>query len=149
MMSSVVGRPMEILLIEDSRSDARLTMEALHDSGVKHRLTIVADGEEAMLFLHRQKHFSLAPRPDLILLDLNLPLKDGREVLAEIKDHDQLCRIPVVVLTASQDHEDLLKSQQLHVEGFLRKPVDHDQFVALVRQLKVYWHADVVLPSAD
>lgn len=146
-MSGVVGRPMEILLVEDSRSDARLTMEALRDSQVKHRLTIVTDGGEAMLFLRRQQHFALAPRPDLILLDLNLPIKDGREVLTEIKEDQELNRIPVVVLTASQDHEDLLQSQQLCIEGFLRKPVDHDQFVTLLRKLKTYWHADVVLPS--
>ncbi len=143
----VVGRPMEILLVEDSLVDARLTMEALRRGGIKHRLTIVRDGEEAMQFLHQADRFVHAPRPDLILLDLQLPKKDGREVLSEIKVDLSLQSIPVVILTASQAHEDLLRSELLRVEGYLVKPVDLDRFVQLIRQLKDYWHADVILPT--
>jgi CheY-like chemotaxis protein len=137
---------MEILLIEDSHADARLTMEALKEGQVKHRLTIVCDGEEAMLFLHQEKWFARAPRPDLILLDLNLPLKDGREVLQEVKADYDLAQIPVIVLTASKDHEDELRSQMLNVEGYMQKPVNFRDFIDHVRELKAYWHADVILP---
>ncbi|MEE2707219.1 MAG: response regulator [Planctomycetota bacterium] len=143
----VVGRPMEILLVEDSRVDARLTIEALQEGQLKHRLTIVRDGEEAMLFLHQEKWFAQAPRPDLVLLDLNLPRKDGREVLKEIKADYRLNEIPVIILTASQNHKDELRSQMLNVDGYMQKPVDLKQFIALVRQLKAFWHADVILPT--
>ncbi len=143
----VVGRPMEILLVEDSRVDARLTIGALQEGQLKHRLTIVRDGEEAMLFLHQEKWFAQAPRPDLVLLDLNLPRKDGREVLKEIKADYRLNEIPVIILTASQNHKDELRSQMLNVDGYMQKPVDLKQFIALVRQLKAFWHADVILPT--
>ena len=106
-----VGRPMEILLIEDNQGDARLTMEALKEGDVKHRLTLALNGEEAMQFLRREKWFARAPHPDLILLDLNLPGKDGREVLREVKEDLDLKNIPVVILTSSQHDEDLLRSQ--------------------------------------
>ena len=143
----IVGRPMEILLVEDSRVDARLTIGALQEGQLKHRLTIVRDGEEAMLFLHQEKWFAQAPRPDLVLLDLNLPRKDGREVLKEIKADYRLNEIPVIILTASQNHKDELRSQMLNVDGYMQKPVDLKQFIALVRQLKAFWHADVILPT--
>jgi len=143
----VVGRPMEILLVEDSRVDARLTIGALQEGQLKHRLTIVRDGEEAMLFLHQEKWFAQAPRPDLVLLDLNLPRKDGREVLKEIKADYRLNEIPVIILTASHNHKDELRSQMLNVDGYMQKPVDLKQFIALVRQLKAFWHADVILPT--
>ena len=143
----VVGRPMEILLVEDSLVDARLTIEALRRGGIKHRLTIIRDGQEAMEFLHQQGHFARAPRPDLILLDLQLPKKDGRDVLAEVKADLDLQSIPVVILSASQAHEDLLRSELLRVEGYMVKPIDLVKFVQLVRQLKDYWHADVILPT--
>ncbi|NIP86106.1 MAG: response regulator [Planctomycetales bacterium] len=146
-MTELVGRPMEILLVEDNRQDARLALEALADTRIHHRLTIINDGDEAMHFLHRQTWFARAPRPDLILLDLNLPRKDGRQVLSEIREDPQLRQIPVVVLTVSDSDTDRLRSEQLHVEGYLAKPVDRDQFVALVRQLKEFWHADVILPA--
>jgi len=149
MSRAVVGRPMEILLVEDNRADARLTLEALTAGGVKHRLTIVQDGDEAMLFLRREKWFAQVPRPDLILLDLNLPGKDGRQVLTELRGEGTLKSIPVVVLTSSKSDEDMLKSQLFQVEGYLQKPVDIDRFILLVKQLKAYWHADVILPSAD
>ncbi len=142
----VVGRPMEILLVEDSLVDARLTIEALRRGGIKHRLTIVRDGHEAMEFLHQQDRFARAPRPDLILLDLQLPKKDGREVLADIKADLDLRAIPVVILSASQTHEDLLRGELLRVEGYMVKPIDLEKFVQLVRQLKDFWHADVILP---
>ena len=142
-----VGRPMEILLVEDNRIDARLAMEALKDGQVKHRLTLVQDGEEAMQFLHREKWFSRAPRPDLILLDLNLPKKDGREVLKEIKADPELTDIPVVILTASKEHEAILREEHCIVEAYMTKPVDLPKFIELVKQLKAYWHADVILPA--
>ena len=149
MSDSIVGRPMEILLVEDSRSDARLTMEALKDGNLKHRMTLIPDGAEAMSFLRREQWFSRAPRPDLILLDLNLPGKDGREVLKEIKADEQLRDIPVVILTASKEHEDVLSREPFDVAGYMVKPVDMTKFIALVKQLKAYWHADVILPRLD
>jgi CheY-like chemotaxis protein len=124
-------------------------MEALKDGQIKHRLTLVRDGEEALAFLHQEKWFSRAPRPDLILLDLNLPRKDGREVLTEIKQDYDLKEIPVVVLTASPDEEDRLRSQLLHVEGFMQKPVDLAEFISLIKQLRTYWHSDVILPAFE
>ena len=119
-----VGRPMEILLVEDSLSDARLTIEALKDGDILHHLTLVCDGEEALLFLRQADRFARAPRPDVILLDLALPRKDGREILAEIKSDYSLKQIPVVILTASRSHEDILRGQMLQVEGYLTKPVN-------------------------
>ena len=115
---------MEILLVEDSLSDARLAMEALSHGGIQHRLTLIRDGQEAMEFLHQEGKFRSAPRPDLVLLDLQLPLKDGREVLTEIRGEEELQNIPVVVLTASSDHEDVVRSEQLHVDSYIVKPVD-------------------------
>ena len=149
MPADIVGRPMEVLLVEDNRADARLTMESLDAGQVKHRLTIVTDGDEAMLFLRREKWFAKAPRPDLILLDLNLPGKDGRQVLKDVRADEQLRRIPVVVLTSSQNDEDMLRSQALEVEGYLQKPVDQSAFIKLVKMLKAYWHADVILPAVE
>ncbi len=147
MKSDTVGRPMEILLVEDSLPDARLTIEALREGDVKHRLTLIRDGMEAREFLNREGKFAQAPRPDLILLDLHIPRLDGRDLLAEIKTDFDLKNTPVVILTASQDSEDQLHSQLLHVDGYLIKPVDTEKFLTLVRQLKRYWHADVILPG--
>lgn len=146
MKNDTVGRPMEILLLEDSLDDARLTFEALKEGDVLCRLTWLRDGEEAMEFLERRAKFSHAPRPDLILLDLGLPKKDGREVLAEVKSGGDLQSIPVVVMTSSRAHEDLLKSELLQVEGYMLKPVDLDKFLWLVKELKRFWLADVILP---
>jgi CheY-like chemotaxis protein len=139
---------MEILLVEDSMFDARLTIEGLRLGGVKHRLTLVCDGEEAMQFLRREGKFARAPRPDLILLDLNMPKKDGREVLAEIRQDPDLQNLPVVVLTASPLHEEALRDEMLQVESYITKPVDMEKFVAVVKQLKRFWLADVILPAA-
>ncbi|NIL98406.1 MAG: response regulator [Planctomycetales bacterium] len=148
-MTELVGRPMEILLVEDNPMDARLTLESLAESRIQHRLTIVHDGAEAMHFLRQQTWFARAPRPDLILLDLNLPRKDGRQLLAEIRQNKDLCQIPVVILTGSDSEDDQLYGQESPVEGCLHKPVEREKFVALVRRLKEYWHADVILPASS
>ena len=147
MKSETVGRPMEILLVEDSLTSARLTMSALKNGNVQHRLTWLRDGQEAIQFLYRRDKFARAPRPDLILLDLGLPKKDGREVLAEIKTDDDLKSIPVVVLTASVSSDDMLASERLQVEAYLTKPVDLDKFLWLVNELKGFWMAGVILPD--
>ncbi len=149
MTGETVGRPMDILLIEDSLTSARFTMGALKKGPVQHRLTWLSDGKEAMEFLNRQGKYARAPRPDLILLDLGLPKKDGRQVLTEIKADDDLKGIPVVVLTASNDPEDIAKSEELNVERYLTKPVDLEKFLWLVKELKEYWHASVILPTME
>jgi CheY-like chemotaxis protein len=146
MRRDTVGRPMEILLVEDSLSDARLTIEALKDGPVQHRLTLVRDGQEAVDFLHQRGAFTRAPRPDLILLDLQLPKMDGREILNDVKQDDALRRIPVVVLTMTKASEDVLRSEHLQVESYLTKPVDVEEFLAVVKQLNRFWRADVILP---
>jgi len=138
---------MEILLVEDDLEDAGLTIEALRSGEVPCRVSLVRDGEEALMFLRRDGHYGRAPRPDLILLDLNLPKLDGREVLAEVKDDDQLSSIPVVVLTASRTHREVLQSENLHVESYLIKPVDFEQFASVVKSLRKYMLTDVVLPK--
>lgn len=147
--SEAVGRPMEILLVEDSLVSARLTMGALKQGNVQHRVTWLTDGQEALEFVHQNGRFARAPRPDLILLDLGLPGRDGREVLAEVKADPKLSRIPVVVLTASTAVEDVDAAKKLNVEGYMTKPVDMDQFLNLVRQLKSFWHAEVILPTTE
>jgi CheY-like chemotaxis protein len=143
----LVGRPMEIMLVEDNFTDAALTIRALERGNVRHRLTLVRDGAEALEFLKRQGRFARAPRPDLILLDLNLPKIDGRELLATIKTDDDLQSIPVVIMTGSDDYEDELRGQRLNVEGFVTKPVDMPKFLSLVKELKDYWMSDVILPQ--
>ena len=149
MKSEAVGRPMEILLIEDSVTSARFTMGALRKGQIQHRLTWLRDGEDALEFLHRRGKFVRAPRPDLILLDLGLPKKDGREVLAEIKPDEDLKKIPVVILTASTAAEDMPISERLQVEGYLTKPVDLEKFLWLVKELKGYWLQGVILPELE
>ena len=143
---SAIGRPMEILLVEDDLEDAGLMIEVLKQGEVPCRVSLVRDGEEAMQFVRRQGHFSRAPRPDVILLDLQLPKKDGREVLAEIRDDKELRRIPVVVLTSSQTQWEVLKSENLFVESYLIKPLDQARFSAVVKSLRKYLLADVILP---
>jgi len=149
MKSETVGRPMEILLVEDSVTSARFTMGALKGGQVQHRLTWLRDGDDAIEFLYHRGKFARAPRPDLILLDLGLPKRDGREVLATIKADDDLKSIPVVILTASTSSEDMLISEKLQVEAYLTKPVDMDKFLWLVKELKGFWMAGVILPSVD
>jgi chemotaxis family two-component system response regulator Rcp1 len=147
MRCDTVGRPMEILLVEDNRMDARFAIRALEKANFKHRCTLVVDGEEAMQYLLRQGIFARAPRPDLILLDLALPKKDGREVLTELRAEPELTDIPVVVLTGSSDEADIAHTQLLQVESYLVKPVDLEKFLSVVRQLKQYWHQGVILPT--
>ena len=142
-----VGRPMEILLVEDDLEDAGITIDALRTGHVRCRVSLVRDGDEALEFLHQQHIYARAPRPDLILLDLHLPKRSGREVLEEVKADPALERIPVVVLTSSTIHEEILRQQDLHVESYLTKPVDLEQFVAVVRSLRRYLLADVILPQ--
>ena len=142
-----VGRPMEIALIEDDLRDAGLTIEALRSGQVKHRLTLLRDGAEALMFLGKRGKFAFAPRPDLILLDLRLPKIDGIEALAEIKANYDLQSIPIVALTGSDDEQDRVRCQRLGVEAYLTKPVNLEEFLGLVKQLKNYWLADVILPA--
>lgn len=145
-MRETIGSPVEILLVEDNPGDVRLTIEALKDAKMKNNLNIVGDGAEAMAFLRREGKYAAAPRPDLILLDLNLPKKDGREVLAEIKGAEDLKRIPVVVLTTSQAEEDILKTYGLHANCYVTKPVDLDQFIRVIKSLESFWLTIVKLP---
>jgi len=142
-----LARPAEILLVEDSPGDVRLMQEALKEGKVANRVHVVGDGVEAMAFLRRQGDFADVPRPDLILLDLNLPKKDGREVLAELKADDDLRRIPVVVLTTSRAEEDILKAYDLHANCYMTKPVDLGQFLNLVKEIEEYWLLMVRLPQ--
>ena len=139
MLRETVGRPMEILLVEDSVPAARLAMGALKKAQFEHRLTWLRDGQEASSFLHQQGVFSKAPRPDLILLDLGLPEKDGRELLTETRANDDLREIPIVVMTASTDETDRSDSKKLDVEGYLVKPVELSKFLKLIRRLKHLW----------
>jgi len=147
MQRETVGRPMEVLLIEDSVPAARLAIGGLRKGQFEHRLTWLRDGEEATQFLHCEGVFARAPRPDLILLDLGLPGKDGRQVLAEIKVDDRLRSIPVVIMTASTDQQDMLVSEDLHVEAYLVKPVELTKFLDLVTKLKHFWKADMIVPT--
>jgi two-component system, chemotaxis family, response regulator Rcp1 len=143
------GRPIEILLVEDNPGDVRLTIEALKEGKVRNRLSVARDGVEALAFLRREGVHANAPRPDLILLDLNLPRRDGREVLAEIKDDARLRRIPVVVLTTSKAEEDILRTYDLHANCYINKPVDLDQFISVVRSIDDFWLSVVRLPGGD
>jgi len=138
---------MEILLIEDNPQDARTTIQALRHEGIRCRVTLVCDGEEAMAFLRREGVFARAPRPDVILLDLDLPKKDGRQVLLEVRSDVKLDAIPVVVLTGSLVHQAVLKAEQYRVDGFLPKPVSLDQFIEVVKSLRRSWLSDLILPS--
>jgi two-component system, chemotaxis family, response regulator Rcp1 len=151
-MPTFTDRPpeaIEILLVEDSPGDADLAREALEGTKVRNRLHVARDGEEAMAFLHRKPPFLDAPRPGLILLDLNLPKKDGRQVLAEIKDDPELKRIPVVILTTSKDEEDVLKTYNLHANCFITKPIDLSQFLKVVRSIEEFWLTIVRLPTGS
>ena len=139
-------KPVEILLVEDNPGDAELAREALEISKMHNNLHIVEDGVEAMGFLRQTPPYEKAVRPDLILLDLNLPRKDGREVLAEIKDDKDLRRIPVVILTTSRDEEDVLKSYNLHANCYITKPIDFHQFSKVVQSIENFWLSIVVLP---
>ncbi len=149
MNRMTVGRPTEILLVEDNLDDARMTIEALHSENVQCRVTLVRDGEEAMTFLRREGVFAQAPRPDVILLDMELPKKDGREVLADIRGDSRLQAIPVLVLTASAVHRAVLQGQNLRVDGYMTKPVSLDQFIQAVKMLRRSVLAEMVLPDGS
>jgi len=137
-----------ILLVEDNPGDIRLTQEALKESEIKSNLHVVKDGVEAIDFLKRKGKYSTFQTPDIILLDLNLPKKDGREVLAEIKNDEHLKTIPVIILTTSDADQDIFKSYKLHANCFITKPVDLDQFIYIIRQIQVFWFSVVKLPSS-
>ena len=141
------SKPIEILLIEDNAGDARLAREALRDAKVRNNLSWVSDGVEGLAYLRREGKYDKALRPDLILLDLNLPRKDGREVLSEIKTDDKFKRIPVVILTTSQAEEDILKAYHLNANCYISKPVDLDQFMKVVKCIEDFWLTIVKLPS--
>jgi two-component system, chemotaxis family, response regulator Rcp1 len=141
------AEPIEILLVEDSPGDVRLTSEAFKDSRVFNRLHVVKDGAEAIAFLRKQEGFKNAVRPDLILLDLNLPKKNGQEVLVEIKEDPELKRIPVIILTVSKSEEDILRSYNLHANCYITKPIEFNHFLEAVRSIEDFWLAIVKLPD--
>lgn len=147
MRAGEAGSPIDILLVEDNPGDVRLTIEALKEGKVRNRLSVVSDGVEALAFLHQEGKYTDAPRPDVILLDLNLPKKDGRAVLAEIKEDEHLKRIPVVVLTTSSSEQDILKTYDLHANCYITKPVDLEQFIEVVKGIEEFWLTVVKLPS--
>jgi CheY-like chemotaxis protein len=141
-----LGKPIEILMVEDNPGDVRLTVEALKETKMNNNLSIVKNGVEALAYLRQEGDYADAPRPDLILLDLNLPKKDGREVLTEIKADRDLARIPVVILTTSQAEEDILKTYDLHANCYVSKPVDLEQFTRVVQSIEFFWLTIVKLP---
>ncbi|WP_238017033.1 response regulator [Dactylosporangium sp. AC04546] len=138
--------PIEVLLVEDDPGDVLMTQEAFEEHKVRNKLNVVQDGEEALAYLRREGRYAEATRPDLILLDLNLPRVDGREVLQSIKEDPDLRRIPVVVLTTSQADEDIMRSYSLHANAYVTKPVDFDSFIAVVRQIDEFFVSVVKLP---
>jgi len=146
-MIHALPRPVEILLVEDSPGDVKLTVEALRDADVPNNLHVARDGEEAMAFLRREDKFTDVPRPDLILLDLNMPRMDGREVLAAIKADKELRRIPVIILTTSQSEDDIAEAYNLAANCYVAKPVDLDEFLDVVRAIDDFWLTLVRLPS--
>jgi CheY-like chemotaxis protein len=149
MTTEIQTRAVELLLVEDSPGDVRLTIEAFKEGRVLNHLTVAKDGEEAIAILRRQDPYANAARPDLILLDLNLPRKGGLEVLAEIKEDPDLKLIPVVVLTTSQAEQDVLRTYQLHANCYIVKPVDLNQFMTVVHAIKSFWLALVELPPRE
>ncbi|MBK7034967.1 MAG: response regulator [Bacteroidetes bacterium] len=145
-MKSQKDEVMQILLVEDNPGDIRLTQEALKEGSIKNVLNVVKDGVEALDYLKKKGKFMNNPTPDIILLDLNLPRKDGREVLAEIKADEYLKLIPVIILTTSDADQDIIRSYKLHANCFITKPVDLDQFIFIIRQIETFWFTVVKLP---
>ena len=139
--------PVEILLVEDNPGDVRLTQEALKESKVTNNLSVAEDGVEALAFLKREGKYADAPRPDLLLLDLNLPKKDGRELIEEIKADENLRRIPVVVLTTSKAEEDIIRMYDQHANCYITKPIDFDQFINVIKSIEDFWLTIVKLPT--
>jgi CheY-like chemotaxis protein len=148
MTDSGGGRPIEILLVEDSPDDATLTIEALKEGKVQNHVHLAEDGVEALAFLRREGARANSPRPDLVLLDLNLPKKNGWEVLAEIKDDANLRRIPVVIMTTSDDQKHVNEAYDLHANCYVTKPIDVDEFIGAVRKIEDFWLTIVRLPAA-
>jgi CheY-like chemotaxis protein len=142
-------QPIEILMVEDNPGDVRLTREALKDAKVANVLNVVEDGVAALDYLHRRGEYEHVRRPDLILLDLNLPKKNGREVLEELKEHPTLKTIPVVILTTSRAEEDVVRAYSLHANCYIMKPVDFTQFASIVRSIEHFWLSVVMLPPSD
>lgn len=149
MSAEADGKPIAVLLVEDDPGDVVLVTEAFEDNKVSNRLHTVADGVEALQFLRQEAPYEDVPQPDLILLDLNLPRKDGREVLSEIKDDERLRRIPVVILTTSKAEQDVLRSYDLHANAYVTKPVDFDRFIEVVRQIDEFFVSVVKLPGRE
>jgi CheY-like chemotaxis protein len=147
MTHAGIGRPIEILLVEDNPADVRLTQENFKETKISNNLHVVNDGDEAIDFLRREGKYAHSVRPDLILLDLNLPKKNGREVLEEIKADDKLKRIPVVILTVSKADEDIINAYNLHANCYITKPVDLNQFVKVVKSIEDFWLSIVKLPQ--
>ena len=143
------NKPVEILLVEDNPGDVRLTMEALKEGRLLNHVSVAEDGVEALAFLRQKGKYADEARPDLILLDLNLPKKDGREVLAEIKEDPELRHIPVVVLTTSTAEQDVLRTYDLHANCYINKPVDFEQFIEVVKSVGDFWFSVVILPSGN
>jgi CheY-like chemotaxis protein len=146
MNTENLGKPIEILLVEDNPGDARLALESLKESKVRNTLHWVRNGVEAMAFMRRQGRYTNEQRPDLVLLDLNMPKMDGRKVLAEVKSDSDLKRIPIVILTISKAEEDILKAYNLHANCFITKPLDLDQFFKVIRSIEEFWLTIVRLP---
>jgi len=148
MLKSVRTEPIEILLVEDDHGDAKRTIDALKSGRLRNRITHVEDGIEAMAYLRREGEYENAPRPDLILLDLHMPRMNGQEVLAEVKEDPELRRIPVVMMTASQQEKDIMTAYNLHVNCYVTKPVDLEQFIGAVKSIEHFWFTIVKLPAA-
>jgi CheY-like chemotaxis protein len=142
-----LDKPVEILLVEDNEGDVGLIEEVFEEAKIRNNLHVAEDGEEAMLYLHGEGKFSGSPRPDIILLDLNLPKKDGREVLREIKEDNTLRNIPVVILTTSNAEKDILRAYDLHANAYINKPLDFDQFIKVVESIGNFWLEIVKLPT--
>jgi two-component system, chemotaxis family, response regulator Rcp1 len=149
MTGEPAGKMIEILLVEDNPGDVRLTKEAMKEGKIMNRISVACDGVEALDFLKRRGPFADAPKPDLILLDLNLPKKDGRQVLAEIKEDPELKMIPVVILTTSAAEQDIIKTYELHANCYLIKPVDLNQFLQVAKMIKDFWFTLVKLPPSE
>jgi CheY-like chemotaxis protein len=144
---TTIGKPVEILLVEDNEGDIGLIEEVFEEAKIRNNLYVAEDGEEALLFLHGEGKFSGSPRPDIILLDLNLPKKDGREVLREIKENANFKRIPVVILTTSNAEKDIIKAYDLHANAYITKPLDYNQFLKVVESIENFWLETVKLPT--
>jgi CheY-like chemotaxis protein len=141
------GKLVEILLVEDNEGDVGLIEEVLEEINIRSNLHVATDGEEAILYLHGEGKFSGSPSPDIVLLDLNLPKKDGREVLEEIREDNRLKKIPVVVLTTSQAEKDIMRAYELHANAYVNKPLDFDQFINVVKSIANFWLEIVKLPT--